>query len=148
MKRVFSFERVGCEVAVAGDVAAGELVGQHHGGVEDVGGVVAGYKAEGEFGVPGHPSMSIGDRKQDLEVFRNSPHHGRRYCARLSERFGTKEMSLKCAYRGVFCLLPSRYRRARGCYVNNLGQLPHICLFIRWNCAPRVDADARQRDII
>lgn len=124
MRRVFSFERVGCEVAVAGDVAAGELVGQHHGGVEDVGGVVAGYEAEGEFGVPGHPGMSIGDRKQDHEAFGNSPHHGRRYCARLSERLGTKEMRLKYAYRGVFCLQSLHYRRARGCYVNILGQLP------------------------
>lgn len=41
------------EVAVAGDVAAGEFVGEHHRGVEDVGGVVAGDHAEGEFGVAG-----------------------------------------------------------------------------------------------
>lgn len=42
-----------CEVAVACDLAAGELVGEHHGCVEDVGGVVAGCEAEGEFGIPG-----------------------------------------------------------------------------------------------
>lgn len=49
---------MGCEVAVSGNVAASELVGQHHGGVEDVGGVVAGYEAEGEFGVPMDAGMN------------------------------------------------------------------------------------------
>ena len=44
---------VGCEVAVSGDVAAGEFVGEHHGGVEHVGGVVAGDHSEGQFGIPG-----------------------------------------------------------------------------------------------
>ena len=48
-----AFGRVGREVAIAGDWAAGEFVGEHHGGVEDVGGVVAGEEAEGEFGVSG-----------------------------------------------------------------------------------------------
>ena len=46
-----AFGGVGGEVGVAGDGAAGEFVGEHHGGVEDVGGVVAGEEAEGEFGV-------------------------------------------------------------------------------------------------
>jgi hypothetical protein len=44
---------VGGEVGVPRDGAAGEFVGEHHGGVEDVGGVVAGEEAEGEFGVSG-----------------------------------------------------------------------------------------------
>ena len=48
-----AFGRVGGEVAIAGDWAAGEFVGEHHGGVQDVGGVVAGEEAEGEFGVSG-----------------------------------------------------------------------------------------------
>lgn len=42
-----------CEIAVACDLAAGELVGEHHRRVEDVGGVVAGCEAEGEFGIAG-----------------------------------------------------------------------------------------------
>ena len=46
-----AFGRVGGEVAIAGDAAAGEFVGEHHGSVEDIGGVVASEEAEGEFGV-------------------------------------------------------------------------------------------------
>jgi len=52
---------VGGEVAVAGNGAAGELVGEHHRGVEDIGGVVAGEEAEREFGVP--------ERRRKMNMF-------------------------------------------------------------------------------